>query len=78
MSKQQLPPLVLSESAAADVIALAPRTLQKMRLRGDGPPYVQLTGRKVGYSVQALQQWVAARSVRSTSDATVHLPGEEA
>ena len=57
------------------MIGLAPRTLQKMRLRGDGPPHVQLTGRKVGYSVQVLREWVAARSVRSTSDASVRLAG---
>lgn len=77
MTKQQLDPIVLSEPAAADMIGLAARTLQKKRLDGTGPVFVQLTGRKIGYSIQALHEWVAARSVRSTSDASVHLDQDD-
>lgn len=68
-------PLVVSEAEAAALVNLAPRTLQAKRLDGTGPAYVQLTKRRIGYSVEALRVWVANRSARSTADATVKLGG---
>lgn len=54
---------------AAKLLGLAPITLAKMRVRGDGPPYVQL-GRAVRYKPEAVMAWAEARARRSTSDAT--------
>ena len=64
------PALVVSEERAARMLSLAPRTLQDMRLRGDGPPYVALTGRRVGSLVSAIEDWALERSRQSTSAAT--------
>ena len=62
---------VVSEIEAAQLLNLAPRTLQAMRLEGSGPRFVQLTERRIGYSVGELHAWVERRSVGSTSAATV-------
>ncbi len=67
--------LVVSEAEAAAMLSMAPRTLQGKRLDGSGPPFVQLTSRRIGYAVTALENWIASRSVRSTSAATVHRIG---
>jgi predicted DNA-binding transcriptional regulator AlpA len=46
----------------------AESTLNKERVRGDGPPYVKIRGRMVRYSRQAVDQWLAAQTRRSTSE----------
>lgn len=73
--KGTIAPLVLSEAKAAALVNLAPRTLQAKRLDGTGPVFVQLTKRRIGYSVEALRVWVANRSVSSTADATTRFGG---
>ncbi len=57
----------LRTPAAANYLGLAPRTLEKMRLTGDGPPYYKL-GRAVVYDTRDLDRWVEGRARRSTSD----------
>lgn len=64
-------PLVVSERQAAAMTGLGYRTLQAMRLSGNGPAFVQLSKRRVGYSVAELERWISERSVQSTADATV-------
>lgn len=51
--------------AAALYVALSPATLEKMRTRGDGPPYVRLGRRAVGYRVEDLDSWLVQRKSRS-------------
>ncbi|WP_052944816.1 hypothetical protein [Acetobacter cibinongensis] len=68
-------PLVLSEAKAAALVNLAPRTMQAKRLDGTGPAFVQLTKRRIGYSVEALRAWVAAQSFQSTAEASVKARG---
>jgi hypothetical protein len=41
-------------------------SIQKERVRGDGPPYVKI-GRLVRYRPEDVREWVAARVVHSTS-----------
>ncbi|MBB2159946.1 hypothetical protein HLH48_07130 [Gluconacetobacter sacchari] len=67
--------LVVSEGEAAAMLNMAPRTLQGKRLDGSGPPFVRLSDRRIGYAVADLQSWIASRSVRSTSEATVRRIG---
>jgi predicted DNA-binding transcriptional regulator AlpA len=46
-------------------------TLNKKRGRGDGPPYLRLSGagtKGIRYRRSAVEQWLAAREVRSTSE----------
>lgn len=71
-------PLVVSEKQAATMVGLGTRTLQKKRLDGTGPVFVQLTERRIGYSVAELQRWISSRSMRSTSEATVRAQREAA
>jgi predicted DNA-binding transcriptional regulator AlpA len=69
---------VLREAMAASAVGLSKRTLQRLRQEGGGPPYIQLTDRRVAYSESALQEWLQARTVGSTSAATVAKPGRRA
>ena len=60
---------ILRTAEAAQYVGLAKSTLDKKRLTGDGPPYVRLSARAVGYDVQALDSWLRSRVVHSTSEA---------
>ena len=71
-------PLVVSERQAAAMTGLGHRTLQAMRLSGNGPAFVKLTERRIGYSVAELQRWISSRSMRSTAEATVRAQREAA
>ncbi len=61
---------MIDTAAAAALLGLAPITLCKMRVRGDGPAYVQL-GRAVRYRPSVLMEWADSRKRTSTSAATV-------
>ena len=64
---QDNPPYLRTPEAAAR-LRLASGTLDKMRVRGDGPPYIRLTPRSVVYAVDALDAWARARQFNSTSE----------
>jgi predicted DNA-binding transcriptional regulator AlpA len=51
----------------ARIIGVAESTLAKLRMRGDGPPFVKV-GRAVKYPVREGLEWMAARTRRSTSE----------
>ena len=51
-------------------VALAESTLTKMRLTGDGSPFVKVGPRAVAYRKSDLDSWLEARVRRSTSDAS--------
>jgi predicted DNA-binding transcriptional regulator AlpA len=53
---------------AARYVALSESTLTKMRLTGDGPPFVKVGPRAVAYRRADLDAWLEARVRRSTSD----------
>jgi predicted DNA-binding transcriptional regulator AlpA len=50
---------------AADYLGLSASTMEKMRLRGDGPRYAKL-GRLVIYAITDLDAWVEVRKRTST------------
>lgn len=52
---------------AAEYLCLSASVMEKMRLRGDGPPYAKL-GRLVIYDVSDLEEWINARKRMSTLD----------
>ncbi len=52
---------------AAVFLGLAVQTLAKMRVSGESPPFYKL-GRQVLYDRAELEDWIAARKRRSTSD----------
>ena len=64
----QHPDALLHTIEAAFLLGLSPRTLETLRLRGDGPPFVAVTKRAVRYRRQDLIEWIGARRRRSTSD----------
>lgn len=57
---------------AAEYLNLSPRTLEKMRVCGNGPPFYKL-GMTVAYTERDLEQWAASRLRRSTSDTGAHV-----
>ncbi|MFT9446924.1 helix-turn-helix transcriptional regulator [Gluconobacter japonicus] len=65
-----------SERWAAEFLGLSRRTLQAMRQDGSGPVFVKISERRLGYTLTALQEWIASRSVRSTAEVTVRAQRE--
>ena len=53
---------------AARYVALSESTITKMRLTGDGPPFVKVGPRAVAYRRADLDAWLEARVRRSTSE----------
>jgi hypothetical protein len=66
-------PITLTAKEAARVLGLAPSTLAKLRLYGNGPVYCKL-GRRVVYRREDLAEWLETRVARDTSDADERLP----
>jgi predicted DNA-binding transcriptional regulator AlpA len=60
-------PVVLTPKEAAQRLRLSSSWLAKARMRGDGPPYIQI-GRAIRYSEVALSQWMKSRQRLSTSE----------
>ncbi|HEY8535206.1 MAG TPA: helix-turn-helix domain-containing protein [Vicinamibacterales bacterium] len=60
--------LLIDEDEAAELLGLAPRTLQTWRHRGEGPPYVRISSRCIRYRVADLEAWAAGLVQRSTPD----------
>ena len=63
---------LLSENEISQIFGRSIPTLQKDRLRGNGPPFIKI-GRLVRYSPSAVQAWLDDQVRRSTAD-----PGEAA
>jgi hypothetical protein len=53
---------------AAARLGFAASTLEKMRLRGDGPPYLRLSPRRIVYDADKLDSWARSREFNSTSE----------
>jgi predicted DNA-binding transcriptional regulator AlpA len=52
---------VLSFPEAAARSGIVKRTLERLIVAGDGPPVVQLTGRRVGILESDLEAWINSR-----------------
>lgn len=61
-------PRILRTPDAADYLGLTASTLEKMRLSGNGPRFVRLGTRAVGYTVGDLDTFIEAGRRASTSD----------
>jgi len=60
---------ILTTNQAAAHLALGRSTLEKWRCSGDGPKFIKLGLRRVGYLKTDLEEWIAARPRRgSTSE----------
>lgn len=58
---------LLQPVRVAKILSVSLSWLAKARMRGDGPPYMQI-GRSVRYSETALLQWMKSRQRMSTSE----------
>lgn len=56
-----------TQSEAADLLRVSPRTLERYRVAGTGPRFVKL-GRRVLYRASDLEAWAAANTFASTSE----------
>ena len=64
---------ILRTASAAEYCGLAPATLERMRGRREGPAWLRLSVRAVGYELSALDAWLDDR--REASRATDRAPG---
>ncbi len=53
---------VLSKKQAAQLINISPDTLDRLHQRGDGPPRLQISDRRVGYRLRDLNLWLKTRA----------------
>ena len=53
---------LVSEPAAATLLGIGYTTLRRMRMRGEGPPFIVLGSRLVRYRDADLEQWLARRA----------------
>jgi hypothetical protein len=54
----------LSERQFCDRYHVAPRTAQRWRVTGYGPPFVRLGPRKISYRLSDTEQWAASRTFK--------------
>lgn len=54
---------ILSEEELAKWLDTSRPTLQRQRSDGSGPPFVQLSERRIGYRKSAVEQWLEARTI---------------
>ncbi len=62
------PHALLFTAETAFLLGLSPRTLESLRLRGGGPPFVAVTPKAVRYRRCDIDAWVASRRRSNTSD----------
>lgn len=55
------------EKEIAKLLKVSVSWLQKARVRGDGPPFIRISGGCIRYQISAVQEWVQSRIVHSTS-----------
>ncbi len=51
-----------NEDAAAQILGVSPRTMQRMRQEGWGPAYTRVGKRLIGYSYDALKGYAESRT----------------
>jgi len=60
--------VLLTPKEAAKLLKVSLSWLAKARMRGDGPPYIQISPRSIRYAETALMQWMKGRQRISTSE----------
>ncbi len=59
---------VLRTPEAAEYIGFAASTLEKMRLTGDGPRFVRIGQRAIGYDIRDLDSWLDEQRERTADN----------
>jgi predicted DNA-binding transcriptional regulator AlpA len=52
---------IVDQVTARQLLGLSSRTWDRLRARGEAPPHIQLSERRVGYRLIDLQKWIDAR-----------------
>jgi predicted DNA-binding transcriptional regulator AlpA len=60
--------VLLTPKEAAKLLKVSLSWLAKARMRGDGPPYIQISPRSIRYALPALLQWMKSKQRMSTSE----------
>ena len=60
--------IYLNERQAAEKLGVTASAMQAWRLRGGGPDYIRISARCIRYAESALDDWMQARRVSSTSE----------
>jgi excisionase family DNA binding protein len=58
----------MNETELAEFLGLSKRTIQRLRLTGEGPAYRRIGKRRIAYLRSDIDAWTASRSRRSTSE----------
>jgi hypothetical protein len=58
----------LTTQQAAARLGVSTSWLEKLRVRGDGPPYYKVSQRRVLYGIGDLTTWMEEHRIRSTSE----------
>ncbi len=61
-------PKVVSERDAADMLSLSLRGLQNLRARGEGPKFIRLSPRRLGYLTTDIFEWITSRARGSNAE----------
>ena len=69
---------ILSEKDLAKWLDTSRPTLQRQRSDGSGPPFVQLSERRIGYRKSAVEQWLAARTINRIGEPVTAKPPKPA
>ncbi len=67
MSRETAFPVLLTPQDTAKLLKVSLSWLAKARMRGDGPPYMNI-GRSIRYIETALLHWIRSRQHLSTSE----------
>jgi predicted DNA-binding transcriptional regulator AlpA len=59
---------LLTTRAAAEMLCLSPRTLERLRVAGQGPKFVRMA-KCVRYRPADVEAWLTTRVIGSTSEA---------
>jgi predicted DNA-binding transcriptional regulator AlpA len=54
---------ILVEKEVAEWLGISSPNLQRMRADGSGPPFIQLSERRIGYRLSTIERWLESRTI---------------
>ena len=59
---------ILNEEQYTALVGISRPTAQRQRSDGSGPPFVQLSERRIGYRQSAVEQWLEKRTINRVGE----------
>jgi predicted DNA-binding transcriptional regulator AlpA len=56
--------VVVTAAQACGILGISHDTLSRLHQRGEGPPRIKLSVRRIGYRVDGIRKWLSAREDR--------------